>query len=885
MGKGGAVSASSTTALTTGRFQGNACTAAGCQGGGLYVAGVLVVTGTEFLTNTSAGSGGGLYANGTAVPGYWDGARLTNVLLQDNSCLDPSCKGGGLYAADTLVLTGVDFVGNISWGGRGGGAFAFSTLTMTDTDFIANTSLTGAGGAEAAGEVTFITQGRFQENTCTGSVCSGGGLTVVSVVATVTGTEFISNTSQLSGGGVYSPGSVTVVNGVFQGNACNAASCMGGGLQVNNMLILTGTQFIANASIAGGGGVMVAGDGALTNAVFQGNTCTGVTCAGGGVLVSWSTTILRSSFDHNQAAGSGGAVAAISGANLTLANVTLATNNATLFGGAVYVTGTAQAQLLNVTLFLNYALSSGGGLYAAPSATMGVTNTLIQGNAFTSCAGQVDVGTHNLEYKGADCAAVGPTAGFTSAPSNQEALALNAPGTTWTSALLPGSAARDAGDAATCAGPEVNNLDQRGVTRPIDGDAVLGAVCDIGAYEAPACVPVVTSLLDPGDGSLRAAVACASTQAGSTVTFDSSLAGGTIYLNLGQISLTQPITIDGSGAPGVTVDAGGTNRVFDINAAGTVTLTSLVLQHGFMSEPGGAAIYAATPLVLSQVQLLTNTVTGDASHGGAVYAADALVISGTVLQGNTSVADGGAVYALGAVTLTNNWFQGNACTDVGCLGGAFWGAGASRVASSAFTDNQAGLGGAVGLTGTAALTLTNVTLSGNTATTGGGLYMGGEAGARLLNVSVVSNTAASGGGLFGAVAATLGVTNTLFSGNSGGSCAGQLDAGTHNLEWPGTTCATAGPAAGFTSADLLLGPLAFNGPGATPTHALLMDSPARDAGLAAVCGGLEVNNRDQRGAVRPFDGDRVAGAVCDIGAYEAQDAAPDLLVYLPLAVR
>src|SRR4029453_3220444 len=46
-----------------------------------------------------------------------------------------------------------------------------------------------------------------------------------------------------------------------------------------------------------------------------------------------------------------------------------------------------------------------------------------------------------------------------------------------TMALLSTSSLIDAGDDAVCANPPVNNLDQRGATRP------QGAHCDIGAYE------------------------------------------------------------------------------------------------------------------------------------------------------------------------------------------------------------------------------------------------------------------------------------------------------------------------------------------------------------------------------------------------------------------
>jgi hypothetical protein len=57
-------------------------------------------------------------------------------------------------------------------------------------------------------------------------------------------------------------------------------------------------------------------------------------------------------------------------------------------------------------------------------------------------------------------------------------------GSTRTVALLPGSAAIDAGDDATCAAPTVNNRDQRGFFR------TAGPHCDIGAYEAGGVEPI-----------------------------------------------------------------------------------------------------------------------------------------------------------------------------------------------------------------------------------------------------------------------------------------------------------------------------------------------------------------------------------------------------------
>ena len=64
-----------------------------------------------------------------------------------------------------------------------------------------------------------------------------------------------------------------------------------------------------------------------------------------------------------------------------------------------------------------------------------------------------------------------------------EGLTLNAPGSTMTHALSPDSPAIDAGDSTVCPGEPVLNVDQRGVTRPIDGNGDTTAECDIGAYE------------------------------------------------------------------------------------------------------------------------------------------------------------------------------------------------------------------------------------------------------------------------------------------------------------------------------------------------------------------------------------------------------------------
>ena len=135
-------------------------------------------------------------------------------------------------------------------------------------------------------------------------------------------------------------------------------------------------------------------------------------------------------------------------------------------------------------------------------------------------------------------------------------------GPTLTHALAAGSPAINAGDPAFSTPPD---SDQRGL--PFVRQS--GSRIDIGAIEDQPQLLIVTTLNDESNGtgefSLREAIETANMNMGADViSFDPGLAGGTIDLTLGELDITDDVTIVGLGANQLTIDGGGNSRVFDI---------------------------------------------------------------------------------------------------------------------------------------------------------------------------------------------------------------------------------------------------------------------------------------------------------------------------------
>lgn len=197
-------------------------------------------------------------------------------------------------------------------------------------------------------------------------------------------------------------------------------------------------------------------------------TSGGVANTGSGTLTATASTLAG-----NVATEFGGGLYATE--DTTLENVTISGNEADSNGGGIFV-GLTTVTVTNSTIVTNTAAGagSGGGINNLGGAVT-VKNTIVADNAEDNCGGAITSAGHNLED--ADTCDFDAAGDQANTDPMLEPLADNG-GSTPTHALLSGSPAIDAGDDAACPA-----TDQRGVSRPADGDLDGTAICDIGAFE------------------------------------------------------------------------------------------------------------------------------------------------------------------------------------------------------------------------------------------------------------------------------------------------------------------------------------------------------------------------------------------------------------------
>lgn len=318
----------------------------------------------------------------------------------------------------------------------------------------------------------------------------------------------------------------------------------------------------------------------------------------------------------------------------------------------------------------------------------------------------------------------------------------------------------------------------------------------------------------------------------------------------GDLDITGPLSIIGSGVGQTVINGNGLDRVFDVHAdASSVLFTNLTITEGRAAAEESA----------------------DSNGGGGVRNRGGLRLSGVSLLGNSSQAlgaeQGGGLYNQGNCTVEQATISGN----IARLGGGIYNdaGGTLTVQASTIDQNRGNEGG--GLYSQGAADLINVTVSGNRAATGFGGGMWNQGNMRLLQATVTDNVAAAGAAV--ANIGRIALSNTIVAQNSDGQCHGQalLSSG-GNLVGDAGCLGASRLVSDLVGVDPRLGILADNG-GPTRTHAISYASPAVNQGLDQSSMSIVT---DQRGMGRPL------GGRYDIGAFEA--AVPVLPFISPLLI-
>ena len=379
-------------------------------------------------------------------------------------------------------------------------------------------------------------------------------------------------------------------------------------------------------------------------------------------------------------------------------------------------------------------------------------------------------------------------------------------------------------------------------------------------------------------------------------------------MSLGQLTLSDTSGTEAITGPaaGVTVNADGLSRVFEVDAGVAAAISGLTISGGSASEwGGGLAIYGTATLSDCTISgntggsnwgggglvndgsgavtltdcTLTNNYGGATGSGGAIEneVAGTVTLTECTVSGNTGYR-GGAIsnYSMtGTVELLDCTVSGNTATYTG--GGGIENRGTLTLTDCTVADNRAAKGGGgvyneeqpsekVG----GSATLTNCTVSGNSATGGSGGGVQNLVGTiSLTNCTISDNVAsASGGGVAVTATNTLTIGNSIVAGNtattSDPDVIGAFTSQGHNLigKTDGSTGWVGSDLTGTIASPLnaLMVPLANYG-GPTETMALLPGSPAIDAGNnALIPSGVTT---DERGLPR------IVGGTVDIGAFES----------------
>ena len=412
------------------------------------------------------------------------------------------------------------------------------------------------------------------------------------VTASLLGVTIARGSADVSGGGIYNSGTLTLSDASITDNwvstgAFGGLGGGGGGLYNAGTMTVTDSAFDNNftPNEGWGGGLYSTGTMTVADCTFDNNWA----WYGGGLDNLGTMTVTGSAADNDLARSAGGVLN--DGGTLTVANSTIADNSTSANGGGIGTGGTAI--VANCTIAGNLAPYGGGGAQVN-SGTLILTNCTIAYNSAIAPAGgglQVTGGTavsnntivalntgHDI-YGGVSGAynviGTGGSGGLVNGTSgNQVGVADpglgplgDYGGPTQTIALLPGCPAIDAGSNALAVDPQGNPLitDQRGFPRIVNGTVDIGAFESSGFVLSPSSGSGQSTLLNTAFGAALVVQVTANNPGepvqGGQINFTAPASGASANL-----SPANPVTIAADGTASVTATANGIAGSYEVTA-------------------------------------------------------------------------------------------------------------------------------------------------------------------------------------------------------------------------------------------------------------------------------------------------------------------------------
>lgn len=700
------------------------------RGGAIHSNGDLTISQSEVSNNSAAWYGGGIVLNNGTL------TIKQESLISNNSSVR---EGGGIYSdrSDSEVTILDSTISGNSAVQRGGGVFIGHGVLTVSGSTISDNSTTGdsavGGGIALRYTESLIEDSVISNNSTHGSSAPGGGIYSRSPI-TITASQIIGNSTNgdfSPGGGVFVSvlgGTSTLTDVTIHGNSSTGP---GGGVYNSTFTLRIVAAMVAPAPTES---EVFSGQIAIYDSTISDNHSESI---GGGWFIGGNRDALlsNSTISSNTANDSGGGVYSSSPASARFQHATIAYNRSNVdgisndSGGGVFLSqGTLE--LDHTIVARNSAfLSVGSDLSGLLGAVITPRYSLI-GNNSVSGLTEAPVGSPdahgNLIGGSGSRQDINPRLG----PLQDNG------GPTMTHALLPDSPAINAGDPEFTPPPET---DQRGLPfeRVSDGRIDIGAF-EFGAVppitepaqeyaggwgdangdglitgldflawqrgtptnldgndkvapndqrepegdvaaEPPATVIVTTFQdevdIDDNRISLREAIFATNTVIGPNEIVFGFGGSQTILLTLGQLQITDDLTIIGPGAELLAIDASGNDptpnstfededstndgdgsNVFvvdddDSQNSIIVSLEGMTLT-GADSSAGGA-ILSREKLTLIGMHITENhgNEGGGVTAEGSLRGDESLLIQHTLIDGNSSSADGGAIFAFATDTV------------------------------------------------------------------------------------------------------------------------------------------------------------------------------------------------------------------------------------------